>query len=116
ERIAVFCEPAFDVGYDVHHMAVSFDEKLVRDRNGTDSSDAADIVAAKVQQHQMFGAFFWVREQFFGKRLVFRRRCTTMTCACDRADRDDVSENFHEFFWTRPRHCKAAKIQKIKIG
>ncbi len=50
-------EPAFDVGDDVHDVAVALDDELLGHLDRADLGDAADIVAAEIEQHQMFGAF-----------------------------------------------------------
>ena len=110
------CELALDVRYDVHHVAVSLDEELVGDLDGTDGGDAADIVAAKVEQHQMLGALLRIGEQFLFQCLVLVRCCAAMTRAGNWTDRDNIVGNLHQNFRTRSRDCEAAKVQKIEIG
>ena len=63
-------EPALDVGDDVHDLAVIFEEELVGDLHGADLGDAADVVAAEVEQHQMLGALLGIGQQLVGERLV----------------------------------------------
>ena len=57
----------------MHHLAVALDEELVGDFDGADFRDAADIVAAEIEQHQMLGALFGIGQQFGFQRLVFVR-------------------------------------------
>ena len=56
ERVAILAQFALDIGDDVHDLAVALDEELVGDFDGADFGDAADVVAAEVEQHQMLGA------------------------------------------------------------
>ena len=60
-------ELALDVGDDVHDVAVAFQEEAVGDLDRADLGDAADIVAAEVEQHQVLGALLRVGEQL-GRR------------------------------------------------
>ena len=53
-----------------------------------DLGDAADIVAAEVEQHQMFGALLGVGEKLVGERPVLVRRRAARPRAGDRPDRD----------------------------
>ena len=65
----------------MHHLAVALDEELVGDFDGADLGDAADIVAAEIEQHQMLGAFLGVGEQLLLERLVLvRRRAARAGC------------------------------------
>ena len=63
-------EPALDVRDDVHHLAVALEEELVRHRDGADLRDAADVVAAEIEQHQVLGALLGVGQQLLGERAV----------------------------------------------
>jgi hypothetical protein len=60
ERVPIAREFALDIRYDVHHVAVAFDEKLIRDIDGTNGGNAADIVAAEIEKHQVLGALLGV--------------------------------------------------------
>ena len=42
------------IGDDVHHMAIALDEEFGGHVHGADLRDAAHIVAAEIQQHEMF--------------------------------------------------------------
>ena len=81
-------ELALDIGDDVHDVAVALDEELVGDLDGADLGDAADIVAAEIEQHQMLGALLRIGEQFLFQRLVLVRRRAARPRAGDRADGD----------------------------
>ena len=61
---------ALDVGDDVHDVAVALDEKLSVTCTVPMRGDAADIVAAEVEQHQVLGALLGIGEQLGLQRLV----------------------------------------------
>ena len=69
ERVLLAVELAHDVGDDVHHVAVVLEEELVGDLDAAERRDAADVVAAEVEQHQVLGAFLGVGEQLVAERL-----------------------------------------------
>ena len=80
-RVAVLAQFALDIGDDVHHLAVALDEELIGDLDGADLGDAADIVAAEIEQHQMLGALLGIGEQFGFERLILvRGRAARAAC------------------------------------
>ena len=84
--VAIAAQLAFDVGDDVHHLAVALDEELIGDGDGADLGNAADVVAAEIEQHQMLGAFLRIGEEFRLERLILVRRRAAPPRAGDRAD------------------------------
>ncbi len=74
----------------MHHLAVALDEELVGDLDRADLGDAADIVAAEIEQHQMLGALLGIGQQFRFERLILVRRRAARPGAGDRADGDDA--------------------------
>ena len=75
----------------MHDMAEALDEELIGHGDGADLRDAADIVAAEIEQHQMLGALLRIGEQFCFQRLVLMRRFAARPRAGERADGDDVA-------------------------
>ena len=61
-------------------------------------ADAADIVAAEIDQHQVFGAFFRIGEQFLFEREVFFARGAARPGASDRAQHDAALLQTHQDF------------------
>src|SRR5258708_23387675 len=55
----------------MHHMAIALDEELVGDPDRAGLRDSADIIAPKIEQHQMLGALLGIDHQLFGKSGVF---------------------------------------------
>ena len=75
----------------MHDVAVALDEELVGDLDRADLGDAADIVAAEIEQHQMLGALLRIGQQFVFQRLVLVRRRAARARAGDRADGHDIA-------------------------
>src|SRR5207248_2393696 len=76
--------------------------------------DAADIIAPKIEQHQMLGAFLWIHHQFRGKLLVFFDRLSTRPRAGNGPDRYGVVSQAHEDFRTRTNDGESWKVQEIQ--
>ena len=68
--------------------------------------DAADIVAAEIDQHQMFGAFLGIGHQFLGQRLVFFRRLAARARAGDGPDGDHAVAQAHQDFRDSSRRSR----------
>jgi hypothetical protein len=115
-RIQPVADIAFDIGDQMHHMAVAFDEEAVGDRHRAGLGDAADIVAAQIDQHQMLGAFLGIGHQIFGQRLVFLRRLAARAGASDGADRDLAAAQPHQHFRAGAHDLESRHRQVIKIG
>jgi hypothetical protein len=50
----------FHIGDDVHDMTVALDDLALGQAHCAGLGDAADIIAAKIEQHQMLGALFGI--------------------------------------------------------
>ena len=72
----------------MHHVRIAFDEKTVRHTHASGFGDPADIVAAKVEQHEMLGAFLRIGDQFLGEFRVFFAGCAPRPRPGDRANDD----------------------------
>ena len=64
-------EAALEGGDEVHHVGVALDEHEVANFYGSVLADAAEIVAAEIDEHDVFGAFFFVSEHFLFEGRVF---------------------------------------------
>ena len=99
----------------MHDVAVALDEELVGDLDGADLGDAADIVAAEVEQHQMLGALLRIGEQLAPPapcpRAASRRAAACRRSAgsspCRRARRTRISG-------LEPATAKPPKSRKIQ--
>ena len=61
------------------------------------SRHAADVVAAEVDQHQVFGQFFRVGQQFFRQVGILLRRLAARAGAGDGAHGDVVAFQPHQY-------------------
>ena len=82
----------------MHHLAVALDEKLIGDFDRADLGDAADVVAAEIEQHQMLGALLRIGQQFFLQRLVLMRRRAAPPRAGNRADGNGAAADLDQHF------------------
>jgi hypothetical protein len=55
----------------VHDVGVALDEHEVFDADAGEFADAANVVAAEVDEHEVFGALFFVGEHLFAEADVF---------------------------------------------
>ena len=67
-------------------MAVIFENEAVGHLDRADLGDAADIVAAEIEQHQMLGALLGIGEKLLGQGAVLGRRLAAPPRAGDRPD------------------------------
>ena len=70
DHVDVAAQLALDVRDDVHDVAVALDEEAVGHLHRADLGDAADVVAAEIEQHQVLGALLRIGEQFGRQRRV----------------------------------------------
>ena len=77
---------AGDVRGDVHHVAVTLDHHHVGQLDGAVLGDAADVVAAQIDQHHVLGPFLGIGQQFLGQPAVFLLVGAARARAGQRAD------------------------------
>ena len=99
----------------MHDVAVALDEETVGDFHRADLGDAADIVAAEIEQHQMLGALLGIGEQFGGETLILCGRLAAPAGAGDRADRHFALADAHQDFRARDDDLEAAEIEIAEI-
>ena len=112
----IVAQLALDVGDDVHDVAVALDEEAVGHLDRADLGDAADVVAAEVEQHQMLGALLRIGEQFGGERLILGRRLAARPRAGDRADAHLAVAHADQDFRARDDDLEAAEVEEAEIG
>ena len=109
--IPISCELALDIRHDVHDVAVALDEKLIRHFDRADVGDAADIVAAEIEQHQVLGTLFRVGEQLGFERFVFLGCGAAGSRARQRTDGDLAVAHAHQYFGAGAHQREAAEIE-----
>ena len=100
----------------MHDVAVALDEEAVGHLHRADLGDAADVVAAEIEQHQMLGALLRIGEQFRAERGVLLGRLAAPARAGDRADRHLALAHAHQDFRARDDDLEAAEIEEAEIG
>ncbi len=116
ERVMLGVEVALDVGDDVHHLAEALDEELVGHLDRGDARDAAHIVAAEIEQHQVLGTFLGIGQQGHLKRLVFLRGAAARPRAGDRPDGDGALAHPDQDLRARSRYGETAEIEEVEKG
>ena len=84
--------------------------------HGADFCHPAHIVAAKIQQHQMFGQFLLVGQQVSLQRAVFFGRGAALAGAGDGADGDFAVAQADQNFGAGADHLKAAEVEEEHEG
>ena len=67
-------EIAFDLADDVHDVGIAFDDEAFGELDAAGAADPADIVAAKIDQHQVLGTLLGICQQLgFEGEILLRR-------------------------------------------
>ena len=109
-------QAAFHVGNDVHDVRIFFHHHFFGDGHTAGPADAADIVAAQVNQHGVFGNFFFVGQQIAFVRRVLFGRGAAQPRAGNGADDDFVALAAHQDFRRRADDVEIAEIVVKQIG
>src|SRR5205814_10499069 len=72
-------------------MAVTLDSHQLSDTHRAEIGDAANVIAGKIDKHDVFRALLWIGEEFGGVALILRNRRAARTGSCDRANLDHVA-------------------------
>ncbi len=112
ERVEVVADAALHVRRNVHHVAEPLDDEALRHLDRPKLRDAADIVAAEVEQHQVLRPLLRIAEQFGLERLVLVVRRAAPPRAGQRPDRDDAVAQPDQNFGRRTDHGEAAEIEE----
>ena len=102
---------ALDVRDDVHHVRVALDHHVLGDPHRADLRDAADVVAAEVDQHDVLGALLRVGEQLRGERPVLLGVGAAAARAGDRPQRHLVALEPHQDLRRRADDVEVAKVE-----
>ena len=80
-----------------------------------DLGDAADVVPAEVEEHQVLGALLGVGEQLGLERVVLLRRAAARPGAGDRADGDLAVLDPHQDLRARAGDGEAAEVEVVEV-
>src|SRR5713101_4465777 len=79
-------------------MAVTLDLHHFSDVHTAEIRNAANIVARKIDKHDVFGAFLWIGQEFGGIAFILRHGRATAARSCDRTNVDRVADKPHVHF------------------
>src|SRR3546814_16950068 len=100
---------------DVHDVAVALDHHLLGEPDAADVRDAANVVAAEVDQHQVFGDLFRIGEQLRGKRVVFFGALAALARTGDRPHGDQAVVDAPQPFRRRPDAVGGAAVHRVQV-
>jgi len=109
-------EPPDDVRDNMHHVAVALDYEALGHLDRADLGHAADVVAAKVQQHEVLGPLFRVGKQRLGQRLVLLRCCAAARRAGNRPDRHLSATDADQDLRARADQREVAEVEVVQKG
>ena len=79
------------IGNDVHDVTVTLDLHHLGHTHRAEIRNSTNIVAGKIDKHDVFRALLWIGEEFGGVALILRNRRAARTGSCDRANLDHVA-------------------------
>ncbi len=102
----------------MHDVAVALDDHHVGELDGAVLRDAADVVAAEVHEHHVFGALLGIGEQLFGEQAIFLVGLAAAARASQRANRDAaVDDANHDLRRAADeRDARRAQVEHERAG
>ncbi len=97
-------------------MAVIFDLEAFGDLDAADAGDAPGVVAAQIEQHQMFGPLLGICQQLGAQGRVFGLVGPAPARAGQGSDGDALVARPHQDFRAGAHHREAAEIQIEQEG
>ena len=91
-------------------MGIAFDHEALGHVHAAIGGHAPDIVAAKIEQHEMLGDLFLVGQQVGGAPGVFLSVARARARAGNRADRDAAGAHAHQDLRTGPNQLHLAHM------
>ncbi|MNP37327.1 hypothetical protein D3C76_1307690 [compost metagenome] len=114
-RRQAFTQLPGDVGHDVHHIGVSLDHHLLGQPHAPRRRHPADVVAAQVDQHQVLGDFFLVRQQVIFQSPVGFFVRTARACSGNRSHRDQVVFDPHQHLGRTADHMEVTEVEEVHV-
>src|SRR5207249_12328279 len=116
KTIHVFSQAAAEAGNQMHHMGVALDGEQLFGLHRAVIADAPEIVASKIDEHDVLGALLFAGKHFLFEALVLGFILSAPTRARDRAVKDVASLNFDEHFRRTADDRDVVQLQVEKIG
>ena len=99
----------------MHDVRVALDHHFFADFDRAGFADAANVVAAKVDEHDVFGDFFGICQQFLFERFVFFRGFAAFACAGERAHGDGVALDAGEDFRGGADDVEVVEVEQVHV-
>src|SRR5206468_3576980 len=116
KTIHVFSQAAAEAGNQMHHMGVALDGEQLFGLHRAVIADAPEIVASKIDEHDVLGALLFAGQHFLFEALVLGFILAAPTRARDRAVKDVASLDFDEHFRRTAHDSDIVQLQVEKIG
>jgi hypothetical protein len=116
ERRAAVGELALDARHQVHDVRVALDAHEVGDLDAAGAADAAQVVAAEVDEHDVLGALLGVGGELDGERVVLGRRGATAAGAGDRARLDAAALGAHQALGAAGHQRDGPEVEVAEVG
>src|SRR5438552_4885850 len=116
KTIHVFSQAAAEAGNQMHHMGVALDGEQLFGLHRAVIADAPEIVASKIDEHDVLGALLFACTHLMFEALVLGFILSAPTRARDRAVKDVASLNFDEHFRRTADDRDVVQLQVEKIG
>src|SRR4029077_5188619 len=114
DRIEPVADFAFDIGDQMHHVTVALDEEAIGDFYFSGLGHSTDIIAAEIDEHEMFGPLLRIAHKLFSKRAIGFGSTASGARARNRPDGDDSVAQSHKNFRARSDDRKAWKSEMIE--
>ena len=116
ESILALGQLAHDIADDVHHVAVTLDGETVRDGHAVGTCHAAHVVAAQIEQHQVFGALLGIgkQAQLVGPVLAFA--CPARAGSGNGPNGNFTIAHAHQYLGAGADDGKSGQIQEVEKG
>ena len=106
---------SFHHGYDVHYMGIILHFHKLCHLDGSKFWDPSHVISRKIHQHNMFGAFLFIPEQFIPKQCILLSIHTPAPGSGDRTGIHPASLLLYNHFRGTSDHYKLSIIEIIQI-
>ena len=113
--LEILAQRAFQRRHQVHHVGVALHIHQVLHFNRSIFAHPAQIVAAKIDQHDVLGAFLFVVAHLLFEAQVFGLVAPARMRACDGPIFQLAASHTHQHFGRRAEDLRLSHPQEIKI-
>ena len=107
---------AADIGNNVHHVAVALHDHHIVHAHTAILGNSTHIIASEIDEHDMLGAFLFIRKKLGSKRVIFLRGLPPPARSGDRADINLPTNRAHVHLRRTPHEGKLRRFVNEHIG